>query len=146
VTEVSEISRALKIMAKELNVPVLCCAHLSARRTAQRQAAHALRSAGIRRHRAGRGRGAFLYRDDYYNKDTEDPNTAECIIAKNRHGATGSIKLAWLGQYTTFASRDNIHDTADEARLFIKNKLSFRAPADSQRTFRAEPTAWRFCG
>ena len=51
----------------------------------------------------------FLYRDDYYNKETEDPNTAECIIAKNRHGATGTVKLHWLGQYTTFSSRDTVH-------------------------------------
>ena len=52
----------------------------------------------------------FLYRDDYYNEDSEEKNVAECIIAKNRHGSTGTVKLQWLGQFTTFTSQDRVHD------------------------------------
>ena len=48
----------------------------------------------------------FLYRDDYYNKDSEEPNTAEVILAKQRNGPTGTIKLTWLPNYTMFANRD----------------------------------------
>ena len=111
-TEVSDISRALKIMAKELNVPVLCCAQLSRaaeQRSDKRPMLSDLRESGAIEQDADVV--LFLYRDDYYNKETEDPNTAECIIAKNRHGATGTIKLHWLGQYTTFSSRDTVHGT-----------------------------------
>ncbi len=109
-TEVSDISRALKIMAKELNVPVLCCAQLSRaaeQRADKRPMLSDLRESGAIEQDADVV--LFLYRDDYYNKETEDPNTAECIIAKNRHGATGTVKLHWLGQYTTFSSRDTVH-------------------------------------
>ncbi len=52
----------------------------------------------------------FLYRDEYYNKDTEDKNIAECIIAKNRHGETDSVKLAWDGQYTLFSNLELYRD------------------------------------
>ena len=52
----------------------------------------------------------FLYREGYYNSDSEEANTAECIIAKNRHGSTGTIKLQWLGQYTSFKSLDTRHE------------------------------------
>ena len=109
-TEVSDISRALKIMAKELDVPVLCCAQLSRaaeQRADKRPMLSDLRESGAIEQDADVV--LFLYRDDYYNKETEDPNTAECIIAKNRHGATGTVKLHWLGQYTTFSSRDTVH-------------------------------------
>ena len=51
----------------------------------------------------------FLYRDSYYNGDSADPNSAECIIAKNRHGSTGSVKLKWYGQYTSFRAIDTNH-------------------------------------
>ena len=51
----------------------------------------------------------FIYRDDYYNDESEHKNVAEIIIAKNRHGATGSVYLQWIGQYTTFSSQDRIH-------------------------------------
>ncbi len=51
----------------------------------------------------------FLYRDDYYNKESNEPNVAEAIVAKNRHGATGTVKLQWLPQYTTFADREWKH-------------------------------------
>ena len=51
----------------------------------------------------------FIYRDDYYDAESDDKNVAEIILAKNRHGATGTVELQWIGQYTTFSSRDRIH-------------------------------------
>ena len=51
----------------------------------------------------------FLYRDDYYNEDSESHNLAECIIAKNRHGETRKVELQWLPEYTTFSSIDRTH-------------------------------------
>jgi replicative DNA helicase len=52
----------------------------------------------------------FIYRDEYYNEDTDRRNIAELIVAKNRHGATGTIELQWVPQYTVFASRERIHN------------------------------------
>ena len=52
----------------------------------------------------------FLYREDYYNEDSENHNLAECIIAKNRHGETGKVELQWLPEYTTFSSLDRRHE------------------------------------
>ena len=52
----------------------------------------------------------FIYRDDYYDDESENKNIAEIIIAKNRHGATGTIELQWVGQYTTFSNPDRIHE------------------------------------
>ena len=107
---VSEISRSLKIMAKELNVPVICLSQLSRgpeSRTDKRPMMSDLRESG------SIGQDAdvvmFLYRDDYYNKDSEEQNVAECIVAKNRHGEVGTVKLQWLPQYTTFADREWKH-------------------------------------
>jgi replicative DNA helicase len=51
----------------------------------------------------------FIYRDDYYDDESEDKNVAEIIIAKNRHGSTGTANLQWVGQYTTFSNPDRIH-------------------------------------
>ena len=110
-TEVGEISRAMKIMAKELNVPVMCCAQLS-RAAEQRQDKRPmlsdLRESGAIEQDADIV--LFLYREDYYNRENKDGNTAECIVAKNRHGSTGTIKLQWLGQYTSFKSVDLRHE------------------------------------
>ncbi len=110
-TEVGEISRAMKIMAKELNVPVVCCAQLS-RAAEQRQDKRPmlsdLRESGAIEQDADIV--LFLYREGYYNRDSEEANTAECIVAKNRHGSTGTIKLQWLGQYTSFKSVDLRHE------------------------------------
>lgn len=110
-TEVGEISRAMKIMAKELNVPVVCCAQLS-RASEQRQDKRPmlsdLRESGSIEQDADIV--IFLYRESYYNRDSEDTNTAECIVAKNRHGTTGTIKLQWLGQYTSFRQTDTRHE------------------------------------
>jgi replicative DNA helicase len=110
VQEVSEISRSLKIMAKELSVPVLCLSQLSRaneKRTDKRPMLSDLRESGAIEQDADII--MFLYREDYYDEDTDRRNIAECIVAKNRHGNTGTIELQWVPQYTVFASRDRIH-------------------------------------
>ena len=110
VIEVSDISRSLKIMAKELNVPVLCLSQLSRaseQRPNKRPMLSDLRESGAIEQDADIV--MFLYRDDYYYDDSEERNTAECIVAKNRHGETGKIMLQWSGQLTTFSSQDRVH-------------------------------------
>ena len=107
---VSDISRALKIMAKELNVPVLCLSQLSRgpeSRSDKRPMLSDLRESGAIEQDADIV--MFLYRDDYYNEDSENHNLAECIIAKNRHGETRTVELQWLPEYTTFSSIDRRH-------------------------------------
>ena len=92
-------------MAKELNVPVLCLSQLSRAnesRQDKRPMLSDLRESGAIEQDADIV--LFLYREGYYNKDTENPNLAECIIAKNRHGETGTVELQWLPEYTTFTS------------------------------------------
>ena len=111
VTVVSEISRALKIMAKELNVPVICLSQLSRAnesRNDKRPILSDLRESGAIEQDADAV--MFLYRDDYYNENSEEKNTAECIVAKNRHGETGTVKLQWLPQYTTFSDLEWKHE------------------------------------
>ncbi len=110
VTIVSEISRSLKIMAKELNVPVICLSQLSRAsesRTDKRPLLSDLRESGAIEQDADEV--IFLYRDDYYNENTEEPNVAELIVAKNRHGETGTVKVQWLPQFTTFSDREWKH-------------------------------------
>ena len=100
---VSDISRSLKIMAKELNVPVLCLSQLSRAnesRQDKRPMLSDLRESGAIEQDADIV--LFLYREGYYNRDTENPNLAECIIAKNRHGETGMVELQWQPEFTTF--------------------------------------------
>ena len=107
---VSDISRSLKIMAKELNVPVLCLSQLSRAnegRTDKRPMLSDLRESGAIEQDADIV--LFLYRDGYYNKDSENPNEAECIIAKNRHGETGTVYLQWQPQFTTFSDMEWQH-------------------------------------
>ncbi|MCL2083626.1 MAG: replicative DNA helicase [Oscillospiraceae bacterium] len=110
VQEVGDISRSLKIMAKDLNVPVLCCAQLSRGGDAQGgkrpQLSHLRESGSIEQ---DADVVMLLYRDDYYNEDSEERGIAECIVAKNRHGGTGTIKLSWMGQFTSFSALDTIH-------------------------------------
>ncbi len=114
VQEVSEITRNLKIMAKELKVPVIACAQLSrgteTKGKSHRPALSDLRESGSIEQ--GADIVMFLYRDTYYDgekaddEDKSDPNKAECIVAKNRHGETGTVNLYWDGQFTRFTSVD----------------------------------------
>ncbi|MCI7766695.1 MAG: replicative DNA helicase [Oscillospiraceae bacterium] len=108
VNEISDITRQLKLMAKELNVPVITLSQLSRSvesRPDKRPLLSDLRESGSIEQDADIV--MFLYRDGYYNKDkTEDINLAECIVAKNRHGETGTVNLRWNGQYTLFISED----------------------------------------
>ena len=111
VNVVSEISRALKIMAKELNVPGICLSQLSRAnesRTNKRPMLSDLRESGAIEQDADSV--MFIYRDDYYNENSEEKNVAECIVAKNRHGETGTVKLQWLPQFTTFSNLEWKHE------------------------------------
>ena len=103
--EISEISRSLKILAKELDVPVIALSQLS--RATESRADHRpmlsdLRESGSIEQDADIV--MFLHREDYYDKETEKKNIAEVIIAKNRNGETGTVELAWMGKYTKFAN------------------------------------------
>ena len=105
VQEVADISRALKILAKELNVPVICCAQLSRgpeSRTDKRPMLSDLRDSGAIEQDADTV--IFLYRDEYYKTEgnQDEGNIAEVIIAKNRHGSTGNVKMGWIGRFTKF--------------------------------------------
>ena len=114
VQEVAEISRSLKIMAKELNVPVICLSQLSRAnesRQDKRPMLSDLRESGAIEQDADVVIG--LYRDGYYNKECENPNLAEAIILKNRKGQTGTVELLWLPEYTTFSSVEK-HREDDE--------------------------------
>ena len=108
---VSDISRMLKIMAKELNVPVICLSQLSRAnesRQDKRPMLSDLRESGAIEQDADVVIG--LYRDGYYNKESQSPNIAEAIILKNRKGQTGTIELNWSGEYTSFTSLDRKHE------------------------------------
>ena len=108
--EVSEISRSIKALAKEMECPVIALSQLS--RAPEQRADHRpmlsdLRESGSIEQDADVV--MFLYRDEYYNKETEDKNIGECIMAKQRNGPVGTVKLAWLGQYSKFGNLDVIH-------------------------------------
>ena len=113
---VSDMSRSLKLMAKELNVPVICLSQLSR--------ANESRAAGQRKPMLSdlRESGAieqdadivmFIHRESYYDNDAENPNISECIIAKNRHGEIGSVMLEWRPEYTVFRNLEQRYDDED---------------------------------
>ncbi len=109
--EISEISRSLKILAKELNIPVVALSQLSRgaeKRDDKRPMLSDLRESGAIEQDADIV--MFLYRDDYYNQDSEKKNIAEVILAKHRGGSTGTVELLWLGNYTKFANLEKYRD------------------------------------
>ncbi|MBQ8497645.1 MAG: replicative DNA helicase [Clostridia bacterium] len=112
VLEVGDISRGLKILAKELKIPVICCAQLSRgpeSRTDKRPMLSDLRDSGAIEQDADIV--MFLYRDEYYKEPKAgEQSVAECIVAKNRHGSTGTVKLGWIGQFTKFITQDLEHE------------------------------------
>jgi replicative DNA helicase len=111
VQEVSAMTRALKIMAKEFSIPVLVLSQLSRgpeSRQDKRPMLSDLRESGSIEQDADLV--LFLYRDSYYNEQSENPGIAECIVAKNRHGETSNVKLGWDGQYTKFRNVELARD------------------------------------
>ena len=109
--EIEEISRSLKILAKEIEVPVIALSQLSRapeQRPDHRPMLSDLRESGSIEQDADIV--MFLYRDDYYNEDSEKKNVAEVIIAKHRAGSTGTVELLWLGNYTKFANMDKYRE------------------------------------
>ena len=108
---VSDISRALKIMAKELNVLVLCLSQLSRAsegRQDKRPMLSDLRESGAIEQDADIV--MFIYREGYYNKESDNPNLAECIVAKNRHGETRTVEMQWVPEYTTFQTLERTRE------------------------------------
>ena len=114
VLEISDITRSLKNMAKEFDVPVLTLSQLS--RSTEKRESHRpmlsdLRDSGSIELDADIV--MFLYRDEYYKdgnaEETADVNESECIVAKNRHGRTDTVKLHWQGEFTRFTGQDMVH-------------------------------------
>lgn len=108
--EVSEISRSIKALAKEMECPVIALSQLS--RAPEQRADHRpmlsdLRESGSIEQDADVV--MFLYRDEYYNKETEDKNIGECIIAKQRNGPVGTVKMAWIGSHSKFANLELVY-------------------------------------
>lgn len=121
VQEVSEITRGLKMMAKDLNIPVICCAQLS-RGTEGRGKSHKPQLADLRESGSIEQDAdivMMLYRPDYYKGEKDDEevpeektnvNTVEVIVAKNRHGETGTVEFAWDAEHTLFLAMEKIRD------------------------------------
>ena len=112
--EISEISRSLKALAREMNVPVLALSQLS--RAVEQRPDHRPMMSDLRESGAIEQDAdvvMFIYRDDYYNEDSEKKNIAEVILAKHRGGSTGTVELLWLGNYTKFADLAKDIDDGD---------------------------------
>lgn len=123
VQEISQISRSLKQLAKELDVTVVALSQLSRAcesRPNKRPMLSDLRESGSIEQDADIV--MFLYRDEYYDSETEEKNIAECIFAKNRNGKAKTVKLAWLGQYQKFGTLDFIHDGSYNPKVFEKKE------------------------
>ena len=108
--EVSEISRSIKALAKEMECPIIALSQLS--RAPEQRADHRpmlsdLRESGSIEQDADVV--MFLYRDEYYNKETEEKNIGECIIAKQRNGPVGTVKMAWIGSQSKFANLELVY-------------------------------------
>ena len=105
--EISEISRSLKILAKELDIPVIALSQLS--RAAEQRQDHRPMLSDLRESGAIEQDAdivMFIYRDDYYNPESEKKGIAEIILSKHRCGSIGTIELVWLANYTKFANLD----------------------------------------
>ncbi|MBO5101619.1 MAG: DnaB-like helicase C-terminal domain-containing protein, partial [Clostridia bacterium] len=120
--QVGEISRNLKIMAKDFGIPIVCCAQLN-RGTESRPGAGKRPTLADLRDSGSIEQDAdivlFLYRDEYYkdisgaqddSASADSANTAEVIVAKNRHGSVGNVKMGWIGQFTKFRTLENDHE------------------------------------
>ena len=107
--EISEISRSLTALAREMDAPVIALSQLSRmveQRKPPKPVLSDLRESGSIEQDADVV--MFIYRDDYYNEDSEKKGLAEIIVAKQRNGSTGSVELVWLGQYTKFGNKERV--------------------------------------
>ena len=121
VQEVTEITRSLKLMAKDLNIPVITCAQL-ARGTEQRGKSHKPQLSDLRESGSIEQDAdivMMLYRDNYYSDTGEDgpalPNTAQVLVQKNRHGPTADIDLNWIPEFTLFTTKERDRDENESA-------------------------------